>query len=190
MTYLTAKYWYIPVIIILIGLGWIQTKRLKSVKSERDKYESNQSALLGRFDSVNTRALRLHSRILADSSEIARLKGIKPKNIQTVHIIRCESTIDTVIQYRYVGIDSVRTVPIQSGCFTGQITLRDSAQVELSYNLDIELLAYRKRAKNWFLLGLKDGFRFGKYWHYRVELMNKCDSNMRVKQNLLIYNEK
>lgn len=189
VTTILARYWYIPVIIGLILFIWFEWNLNKSMSAERDMYRNNQIALLGKFDSVNTAAIRLHA---ADSSEIARLKKIKPRNIQTVQIIRGESIIDTIVQYDtvYVGNDSIRIIPIQSGCFSGNVILNDYAQVKLKYNVDLEILAYRKRTKKWFLLGLKDWFRFNRQWHYRVELLNKCDSNMKINQNILIYNER
>lgn len=189
----------IPYILIaFLGLLlWIYLQKTARYRAEIRQLVNNQSSLLQGYDSANTLALTLTKEQAYNLSEIARLKGIKPKRIETVQIIKGESKLDTVIAYDtvYIGLDTIKVIPFKSKCFVGEIRLQDSAEVSLAYTADFEVLVYKKRVKGWFGKSVADFFTFrwgqiNKHWEYRSEILNKCDSYFQVDTNLSIRTEK
>lgn len=111
------------------------------------------------------------------SRELAK----KPKTITKIHEIQGETVyINTVqIDTVYGGI----SVPVNQGCISGYVSVlagSDSAEINLKNNVDLSIVGYRKRPKNWFT---KFKWNSNK-WPVETQITNNCDTAMKWIKNL------
>lgn len=109
-------------VLVLCGVAWIQYRHVERLKTERDRYQSNSTALLSevrrmQVDSMtmalDARTLRLtveeYKRFRTEDAETIRRLGVKIKNLETAarHEIEVAGPIDAAIKDTLVIRDTV-----------------------------------------------------------------------------------
>ncbi len=194
---------YILFALALLGIFQLLNENLE-LSNKYKKAENSIVSLLNDKDSLTTRVVEL-DKINADQIEdlqvaAARL-DVAENKILSLHQIIAKSSLkldlpiirDTVTVSIYnedslIIKDTISvklSIPIDTGCIKGFITLNEGAEfayVEIENMYDLEIVSFLKRKPKWFWR-----FQWGKngYVLY-VNVYNRCDPNMEIIKNLLI----
>lgn len=174
------KFWYIPVILILLFVCCIAFDLYQKNKHIKQVYMNNTAQLLRAASNEvqHVKAKRQMYQHAIDSLS-AELK-VKPKHITSIHTIKGEYRVDTVVRvdtfYHDNGV-MFTGFEYSDNCMT--ISYNDT-NLTAQCNYDFNIVGYKVRPKNWFI-----NFKWNKNkWENKINIVTPCDSII-YKKNLI-----
>lgn len=173
------KIWPYIIMSILAVIIWILYARMIKAKEEARRHKQNTAQM---FEAANYMAKdleltrnELKNIAYLDSTvkDMAKRLNIKPKHITEIHNIEGETTI--IERVRIDTVNGSGYIDMTKGCLSGGVTIgKDSADINLTNNIDIEVVTHLDRPKGWFWKGQWAA----KKWPINTVVTNKCDTNM------------